>query len=575
MRRRRNFQGFGLRPVHYIARVPLSCPLLVEKCRDVLRKFDPTAEVTVTRQRSEKRRSNVLCAVASVLVFIAASAAAPSNDGAPPVSDILAIYGRATNDANVKSFESSGVVSGEGLTGDFHSWRSGPNERDDERLGPRSETTLRLGDHIYLRTSSGNVRELTGYLRRRALTADFVDSGTFVNEPERSTFIGFGTLGRARAWRLEVRAVGGEPETLWIDTATGLPLRVEYLDGDGPTTIDFSDWRDVEGRRFPFKAVTSDGERQFDVVQQTTSIAIDAPVSADVFTPPRNRTIQADGVQTVPLFESNSHIACNVGIGGKTYAFLLDTGAQSVLLDSSVAKAAGLTQFGALEVRGASRTGGLHVLTLPRIDIGLAHLDNIVATSLDLHGMIGGVSRIDGILGFPFFASSLVELDFTHHTMRFGMPGSFAPRGQRVPLDVDRGLVEANFRLDQSIDAPFIVDTGNSGELLLYRPFVTAHPGIVPASTESVANYGIGGAAPTYRSTLDELLLGDVPLYHRVTDVVMADKGAFADQVDAGNVGMGILKNFIVTFDLSNGALYLEKGAGFDDGRLRTATNPS
>jgi predicted aspartyl protease len=428
---------------------------------------------------------------------------------------------------------------------------------------------------MYLRTASGNVRELTGYLRRRALTAEFVDSGAFVTAPERSTFLGVGVLGGVRAWRLEVRADGGEPETLWIDSQSDLPLRVEYLDGDGPTTIDFSDWRDVDGRRFPFKMVTSDGDRAFDVVQQTRSIALDIPVAADVFAPLRNRTIVADVVQTVPLYERSSHVACNVAIDGKPYTFLLDTGAQSVLLDSSVAKAAGFSELGALEVRGASRAGGLHVLYLPRIDIGIAHLDDLVATSIDLRGSLGGVSRLDGILGFPFFASALVELDFAHHTMRFGAPGSFVPRGQRVPLDIDRGLVEAIFRVNDSLVAPFIVDTGNSGELLLYHPFVATHPGIVPFSSESVANYGIGGAAVTYRSALDELVLGDVPLYHQVADVVMAEKGAFADRIDAGNVGLGILKNFIVTFDVSNGALYLEKGDAFDDGRLRTATPPS
>jgi predicted aspartyl protease len=432
-----------------------------------------------------------------------------------------------------------------------------------------------LGEHIFLRTASGNVHELTGYLRRRALTADFVDTGAFVKEPARSKFIGVGSLSGATAWRLEVQAAGGEPETLWIDATTGLPLRVEYIDGDGPTTIDFSDWREVAGRRYPFKTVTSDGERQFDIVQQTTSISLDTPVPADVFMPLHNRTITADAVQSVPLFERSSHVACNVHIGGKPYVFLLDTGAQSVLLDSSVAQAAGLTQVGALEVRGASRTGGLHVLDLPRIDIGDAHLDDIVATSLDLRGALGGVSRLDGILGFPFFASSLVELDFVHHTMRFGVPGSFVPRGQRVALDVDRGLVEAVFGLNASISAPFIVDTGNSGELLLYRPFVRAHPGIVPFSAESIANYGIGGTAPTYRSALDQLTLASVQLYHVVTDVVMTEKGAFADHIDAGNVGLGILKNFIVTFDLSNAAMYLEKNTDFDDGRHRMVTSPS
>jgi predicted aspartyl protease len=506
---------------------------------------------------------------------VLAPAAAALRTAGPAVAEILDVYARATREGDLKTFESSGTVTGEGLTGDFHSWRSGENERDDERLGPRSETTLRLGDRMYLRTSNGNVRELTGYLRRRALTADFVESGAFVNAPERSRFLGFGLLDGRRMWRLEVRADGGEPETLWIDPVTGLPRRVEYLDGDGPTTIDFSDWRDVMGHRFPFKLVTSDGERQFDIVQQTTSVAVDRPVPPDVFAALHNRTIAADVVQTVPLIERNAHVACRVEIGAKSYEFLLDTGAQSVLLDSRVAKEAGLSELGSLEVRGASRSGGLHVLNLPRIDVGVAHLDDLVATSIDLRGAMGGVSRLDGILGFPFFASSLVELDFAHHTMRFGVPGSFAPRGQRLALDVDRGLVEATLTIDGSVEAPFIVDTGNSGELLLYRPFITAHPGIVPFSRATVSNYGIGGSAPTYRSSLDELRLGDVRLYHQVADVVMAQKGAFADRIDAGNVGLGILKNFIVTFDLANGALYLEKGDAFDDGHLRTVTTPS
>jgi predicted aspartyl protease len=515
----------------------------------------------------------LLAALALATAASAAGAAVRAPDSA--LTAILAAYGRATNDAGVTTLVSSGTLAGDGLTGEFHSWRSGQNERDDERLGPRAETTLRLGEHLYLRSSSGNVRELTGYLRRRALTAEFVDSGAFVHEPERARFLGFGALGALRAWRVEVQAQGGEPETVWIDTLTGLPLRVEYLDGDGPTTIDFSDWREVAGRRFPFKMVTSDGDRAFDVVQQTTAVNVDTPVAAGVFAPLQNRTLQTDVVQSVPLFDRNAHVACRVGIGGKLYEFLLDTGAQSVLLDSSVARAAGLAEQGELEVRGTSRTGGLHVLDVPRIDIGVAHLDDLVATSLDLRGAMGRATHLDGILGFPFFASSLVELDFAHRTMRFGAPGSFTPRGQRVPLDLDRGLVEAMFRLDSTVEAPFIIDTGNSGELLLYRPFITSHPGIVPLGGEAVGNYGIGGVAPTYRSSLDELLLGDVPLYHRVTDVVMADKGAFADRIDAGNVGLGILRNFVVTFDLANGALYLQKGDAFDDGRLRTVTPPS
>jgi hypothetical protein len=50
----------------------------------------------------------------------------------------------------------------------------------------------------------------------------------------------------------------------------------------------------------------------------------------------------------------------------------------------------------------------------------------------------------------------------------------------------------------------------------------------------------------------------------------VARAGAFADRVDAGNVGLGVLKNFVVTFDLGQAAMYLTPGAEFDDGQLST-----
>ncbi|GAC1543088.1 MAG: hypothetical protein NVS2B17_22410 [Candidatus Velthaea sp.] len=507
-------------------------------------------------------------------MLICAPARAARIAGPPvTVAEILAAYDKATNPDDIASLESTGTIAGSGLTGEFHTWRSGGNERDDASLGPRHETTLKLGDRMYVRDASGNVRELRGYLKRRSLTSDFVDSGAFVKFPERSKFLGYGKIGERRSWRLEVNAIGGEPQTLWIDSHSGLPLRLEYLDGDGPTTVDFSDWRDVHGRKLAFRSITSDGDRAFDEVQVVTAVTIDKPIPPAIFEPLRNRTLQADGVQTVPLVESGSHVAARVGIAGRSLLFLVDTGAQSVLLDTSVAKALNFVEVGALEVRGVTRTGGLHVITIPRVDIGSARLDDLVATSIDLQAMTHGTVRLDGILGYPFFASSLVEMDFAHHAMRFGPPGSFAPRGVKIDLDLDRGLIEAPFLLNEQLTAPFIIDTGNSGELLLYRRFLDQHPGVVAFSKRTALNYGIGGSTSSYRTSLDALALGGVSLYHRSVDVVLAQRGAFADKIDAGNVGLGVLRNFVVTFDLANSTMYLERGESFDDGRSRPATS--
>jgi hypothetical protein len=431
---------------------------------------------------------------------------------------------------------------------------------------------LRVGDRIWVRNANGNVRELHGVLRRRALTAEFVDSGAFLKHPERARFAGFGTIGARRAWRVEVNADGGDPEILWIDVDDGLLARTEYVDGDGTTYVDLSDWRAVDGQLVAFRSVTTDGDHAFDLIEQTTDVYVGQVIDDAHFAPLQSRRFIAEGVQTVPLLQIGPHVGCTVTIGGQSYAFLVDSGAQNVLVDSRVAQAQHLAELGALEVRGAVRTGGLHVAKLPALGIGSASLDDLVVSTIDLKPVFGGPA-IDGILGYPFFASGLVQLDFANGVMRFGPPGSFDPPGERIPLDVDREIPEATVRLNDAVDAPFLVDSGNSGEVLLYRPFVDAHPGVVPASGSRSVNYGVGGSDTTYRTRLETLKIGSVPFYRPTVDVVLAASGAFADRVDGGNLGLAVLRTFIVTFDLGNAAMYLAPSSTFDDGRRRTATS--
>jgi hypothetical protein len=475
----------------------------------------------------------------------------------PPMTDILAAYQKATHGRDVAKIETVGTIAGEGLSGQFHSWRDGDRERDDESLGPRLETTLRIGDRIWA-SSDGNVQELTGILRRRALTANFVDSGKFLSAPDHARFLAFGTIGDRRTWNIEVNADGGEPETIWIDTENGLPLRTEYLDGDGPTYVDLSDWRDVGGMEMAFHAVTTDGEHDFDTIVQTSSVKIGGPIDAALFAPLVPRRLIADGAQTVPLLDDGTRIACVVQIGGKPYAFLIDSGSADVLLDSHVAQAAGIGQEGSLEVRGAVRAGGLHVARLPRLTIGNAYLDNLVISTIEL-GSSAGHMRIDGILGYPFFAASIVQLDFAHHVMRFGPPGSITPGGDRIAIDTDRDIPEAVFRIDD-LDAPFIVDTGDSSPLLIYGPFADAHPSVAPAVGTGAGSFvGVGGSDKSYATRVNSLRLGSTTVSDQDADVIESKSGAFADRIDAGNVGLALLRKFTVTFDFAGHALYLER----------------
>ncbi len=504
--------------------------------------------------------------------FAISAAVARAAPPAPTVSALLADYERATTDPgapDIVTFESSGTLAGGGLTGFFHTWSQGERERTDENLGPRSDTVLRLGDRVYQEDANGDARELTGVLARRERTQDFIDSGDFAKHPERSAYRGRAVIDGVATYALDVSAVDGETETLFIDAKTWLPVRLAYDDDDGRTTIDLSDWRVVNGHHFPFKNVVSDGDHAFDTVQITTSLTLGGPIPPNTFAPLVARTIAMPAPDTLPLETHDGHIYAPVTIQGHRYVFLVDTGAQDIVIDKRIASVLGLTPIGQLEASGATRTGGLQLVKLDEIDIGTGRLTGIIASTLDLAASTSGVFHIDGILGYPFFASATVRLDIDGKTMTFGVPGTLSPEGEKIPLQVDRSFPEATLRLDDTTDAPFIIDTGNAGELLLYHPFLEQHPGIVPFSSTDRHSYGIGGSTSSYRSSLDSLAFGDITLYHADTDVMLATSGAFADRFDAGNVGLGLLKNFIVTFDLTNDAMYLVRGAAFDDGHAR------
>ncbi len=498
------------------------------------------------------------------------SAAGAAN--VPDVALLLSRYSRAVADAGVPRIArvtSSGTIVGAGLSGEFHSWVLADRERTDQNLGPRSERTLRIGERIWYADADGDVREFTGILARRERTQRFIDSGDFAKAPERCVSRGRTLVGGVATYALDVTAPGGETERLYLDALTGLPDRLAYDDDDGRTTIDIADWRTVGGHRFPFRTVTSNGDRAYDTTQTTRNVDLVTPIDPATFAPLVQRQITMEAPQTLPLEVHEGHAYVPVTIDGRTYTFLIDTGAQNILVDKHVAAELKLGATGSLEASGASRTGGLQLARVRELAIGEGRLHDIVATTIDLGASTAGAFRIDGILGYPFFAAATVRLDLAAKTLTFGPPGSLTPIGERVPLEIDRAFPEARLRLNATTDAPFIVDTGNAAELLLYKPFVDRHHGIVPFTLTSRHSFGIGGATISYRTALDRLDIGATSLFHVETDVMQATRGAFADRFDAGNLGLGVLKNFSVTFDLASAAMYLERSAAFDDGRTR------
>ncbi len=455
------------------------------------------------------------------------------------------------------------------MIGDFHTWQSGDEARYEEKFGVRDETSLRLGDKEYAINESGNVRELHGLLLERQRTDDFIDDGEFVSQPQYDALLGQKTLPDGRSvYELTVSPPGGQPETLDLDTKTLMIDRVSYDEEDGTSTENYYEYKTFAGALVAQREVDSNGDHGFDVTRYVERIYVDRPLNPAVFGVPQTTLVQTEKPVTVPLVEREGHYYTQVHVGTKNYTFLVDTGAQSIVLDTHVAAEQHLSTRGRLEVAGAQRIGGMGLAKLASIGIGSATLPVRIVTVIDLRGATGQYDA-DGVLGYPFFASAEVTIDPLAKTMTFAKSGTLHAGGEAIPIDVDRQLVEIQGKVNGT-EGRFVVDTGNSTELLLFEPFMHAHPYLVQFEQRSFSNdYGVGGAVRSVSTIIDELDVGNYRLFNRYANLMLSQRGAFADRFDAGNIGMGVLRNFVVTFDLASDQMYLQRGAAFDDGRYR------
>ncbi|HZZ64194.1 MAG TPA: pepsin/retropepsin-like aspartic protease family protein [Candidatus Baltobacteraceae bacterium] len=474
-----------------------------------------------------------------------------------------------------RTLEVTGSIAGAGLQGAFHSWSGPQGQRYDQWIGTRFESSIRVGGRQFAIDENGNVRELQGLMQQRQRTEDFINEDGFVTHPEDDRYLGHVTLPDGRsAYALQVTPPGGLAETIALDTHSLLIDRISYDDGDGVSTSDYYDYKVFSGALLAQREIDSNGDHDYDLERISERIGVNRPMERGVFAIPVNAEVQTAQPVTVPLEEHDRHYYTHVRIRGHAYTFLVDTGAQAVVIDSHLASVLGLQPQGHLEVVGASRVGGMGVAPLTdSIFIGAAKLPVHVVTILDLHNVTGSF-QADGVLGYPFFASAEVRLDAAKHAMTFGKPGSLRPSGEGFPIDVDRQQIELHGKVD-GIPGRFVLDTGNSGELLLFSPFMKLHPELLPVGQRQFANsYGVGGSAQALFAMVDELDFGSYRFFNRYANLMLSQQGAFADRFDAGNIGMGVMQNLVVTFDVANAKMYAAQSTAYDDGRFRTRTEP-
>jgi hypothetical protein len=361
---------------------------------------------------------------------------------------------------------------------------------------------------------------------------------------------------------------GGRPFELWVDQSTHLIDRVVEQQAEGVAVIRYSDYRWVGGVKLPF-LIRRDDEYAADETETVQVIDIDPVIAEARFSLPPAPTPLGQASATVPFRLENGKILIDVAINGKgPFEAEFDTGGD-FLIGPAMVTELGLATHGKLKVTGGGEgavTGADGVVDT--LDIGGARIDHPRFDSFEWNKTFP--RRL--LVGLEVLQRYVVRIDFDAMTMTLTRPDAFDYRGAGaiVPFHFQDNEPEVVGAVD-GIAGVFTVDTGANGSLLLIAPFarryglVERYHATIPYGGVSVtATHGVYGRA-------GEVVLNGadgrpaVRASRPVTRLSLQQGGYDADRYVSGNIEIGILKQFNVTFDYARQRLIFERSGHYGE----------
>ncbi|MEZ4700720.1 MAG: pepsin/retropepsin-like aspartic protease family protein [Rhodothermales bacterium] len=333
---------------------------------------------------------------------------------------------------------------------------------------------------------------------------------------------------------------------IWVDPANETVLRAEVEDEQGLIELSFGAPHAAGGFYLPESWTLSQNDRQ---TSSRLSEPLRAEAPAALFDNPGVRPRAAFDERRPAEVEvetgrgQKGHHFVHPEIDGYTAGwFLVDSGASDLVIDNLIADRIGMPVIRELSPGVTLRQGGA-------LRIGRLTLIDPVFIARDLSGLTGPEGRERaGILGFPFFASAVVSVDYPNDRIAIHDPATYRLAGGIwEPMQVEaRPSIDA--RVDESVAGRFVVDTGKSARISFRSGFAARHNLLANRSIELTPTETFYGDTFEYRSRLDAVQFAGYrfrnALFHAKIPGTYNSDGSYD-----GIIGRGFLENFRVVFD--------------------------
>jgi|ERR1700733_11214274 len=229
------------------------------------------------------------------------------------------------------------------------------------------------------------------------------------------------------------------------------------------------------------------------------------------------QTVQAQSEIRFRLVRDTLIVASMTADNQGPFDFILDTGADTTIVDSTLAAKLSLVPLGQVQQTTVAGVQTIGLSTLPSLAAGSAHVENLRVLVRDLAEVRKMDSHIVGIAGQDFLSHFNYLIDYWKHTVRIeagseiqdtigGEPVTMEPSGNRMIIPSEaQGAGHASLRL--------LVDSGANSLLL-----VGAAPQALnlPLQGHGVENTSTGQAtlqlARVHELTVGSAELHDIPV---------------------------------------------------------------
>ncbi len=375
---------------------------------------------------------------------------------------------------------------------------------------------------------------------------------------------------------LRIVPLQGKAFEAWFDPQSHLLARIhEAQSWNMQLETRYLDYRMAGGRMTPHRVelITNGDHAGAEILELTSASRGGRTITYSA--PGNSRDAAAlppSGKVSVPFRLINNHVIVNTRINGRgPYPFLVDTGGHNILTPITAA-ALKIGSEGSAAGGGSGEATTVNgFATVSSIDVGGALMRDSVALTLDfspaeVEGLVLG-----GMLGSEFLERFVVEFDCGRKLLTFIDPELFTASdrrraGIRVPMEFYDHMpqVQGSF---EGIPARFNLDTGSRSDVSITAPFVE-RAGLRNSHPEGITitdGWGSGGPSRSHVIRAKQMSLGPVTVERPIAGLSVAKRGVMADENFEGNVGSGLLKRFVVTFDYAGHGVYLRPLARPDE----------